>query len=393
MKVVWINPRFLHYRVPVYKALDKILANNLTVIFSAARTPGDVTSRIAQALGERAVALEGERISTLGENDRGFSNIGIRIPFQPGLLRAIYDARPNIIIAEGFFQWATAAIWAKISKGIPLVVAYERTMHTERNAGKIRTYYRKMVTKYVDAVCCNGSLSKEYCTEVLGFSGNSVITGAMAADTEAISQFLKDVAEIDIITLEKTLRLVRPIHLYVGRFVRSKGLVELLAAWKKYNEISSTVGSLLLVGDGPERNKLEQMVLEQGLVNVVFTGNIDYRKIVPYYAVSDVLVMPTLEDNWSLVVPEAMECGKPILCSKYNGCWPELVRDGVNGYVFDPYNAENLAMLLKKCSDDRGQLPAMGKASHEIVQDYTPQKAAEAILRACRIALERYSNL
>ena len=392
MKVVWINPRFLHYRVPVYKALNEMLENNLTVIFSAARTPGDIKSRITQALGERAVALEGERISTLGRNDRGFSNIGFCIPFQPGLLRAISDARPDIIIAEGFFQWTPAAIWAKISGGIPLVVAYERTMQTERNAGRIRTYYRKMVTKYVDAICCNGSLSKEYCTEVLGFPGERVITGSMAADTDAISQVLKHIAESDIITLEKTLSLVRPIHLYVGRLVRSKGLQELLAAWKKYNEISSTVGSLLLVGDGPERGILEQIVHEQGLVNVVFTGNVDYSEIVPYYAVSDVLIMPTLEDNWSLVVPEAMECGKTILCSKYNGCWPELVHDGVNGYVFDPYDSDNLAMLLKKCSDHREQLPVMGKSSHEIVQNYTPQKAAEAILRACQVALGRYSN-
>jgi glycosyltransferase involved in cell wall biosynthesis len=386
MKVVWINPCFLHYRVPVYQALNEMLDNNLTVIFSATRTPDDVKSKIKNALGERAIALKGERISTIGGSDQDFANIGFRIPFQPGLFRAISDASPDIIIAEGFFQWTPAAIWARISAGIPLVVAYERTMHTERHAGRIRTYYRKIVTKYVSAICCNGSLSKEYCTEVLGFPGERIITGAMAADTDTISQALKHIAESDFITIEKTLSLVRPIYLYVGRLVRLKGLQELFAAWKKYNEISSTVGSLLLVGDGPERSSLQQIVREQGLVNVVFMGNVDYRKIVPYYGVSDILIMPTLEDNWSLVVPEAMECGKPILCSKYNGCWPELVHDGVNGYVFDPYDTDNLAMLLKKCSDEREQLPVMGHASYEIVQDYSPQKAAEAVLQACYIA-------
>ena len=87
-------------------------------------------------------------------------------------------------------------------------------------------------------------------------------------------------------------------------------------------------------------------------------------------------------------MPEAMACGKPILCSKYNGCWPELVHDDVNGYVFDPYDANGLAMLLKKCTDNRAQLPMMGSASFEIVQNYTPKKAAESILKSCQIALD-----
>jgi len=386
LRVVWINPSFLHYRVPVYTTLDEMLGNNLTVIFSAKRTPADVKYRITQALGERAIALEGEKVSTLGTNQQDFANVGFRIPFQPGLFRAISGARPDVIIAEGFFQWTPAALWARIRKGVPLVVAYERTMHTERNAGRIRNFYRKMVTKYVDAICCNGSLSKEYCTEVLRFPGERVITGAMAADTDTISQDLKHITEKDLTTIEKTLNLVRPIFLYVGRLIRIKGLRELLSGWKKYNEISSAVGSLLLVGDGPERGELERLVQDQGLVNVAFAGKVEYSKIVPYYGVSDVLVMPTLEDNWSLVVPEAMACGKPILCSKYNGCWPELVRDGVNGYVFDPHDADNLAVLLKKCSEGRAQLPEMGRASYEIGQNYSPLKAAEAALQACVIA-------
>jgi glycosyltransferase involved in cell wall biosynthesis len=387
MRVTWINPSFLHYRVPVYQALNEMLDNNFTIIFSAQRTLDDVKNKIKNALGEKAIALEGEKISIVGRNDSDFANTRFRIPFQPGLLRAISDAQPDVIIAEGFFQWTPAALWARITRGIPLVIAYERTMHTERHAGMARTFYRKMVTKCISAICCNGILSKEYCTDVLGFPGKRIITGTMAADNDAILQKLNHMTESDFMTIEKTLSLDRPIFLYVGRLIRLKGLRELLAAWKKYNELSSTGGSLLLVGDGPERGELERTVHEQGLMHVVFTGHVDYNKIAPYYAVSDVLVMPTLEDNWSLVVPEAMACSKPILCSKYNGCWPELVHDGVNGYVFDPYDADSLAMLLKKCSDQREKLPMMGSASYEIVQAYSPQKAAKAVLQACKVAI------
>jgi len=388
MKVVWINPRFLHYRVPVYYELNKLLDDQLKVIFSDTRVPEDVKVSIENALGNNAIALQGEKLSTLRTRKHDFSNVGFNIPFQPGLLKAITAAKPDVIIAEGFFQWTPAAFWLRITRGIPLVVAYERTKHTERNAGVLRTSYRKIIAKYANAICCNGILSKEYCTEVLGFPENHIITGAMAADTDTIMRSFKNVDDSILQSLKKKFNLTSPIFLYVGRLIQPKGLRELLIAWKKYNEISSTIGTLLLVGDGSDRNILEQMVNELKLMNVVFVGNIEYNKIVPYFTVSDVFVMPTLEDNWSLVVPEAMACCKPILCSKYNGCWPELVHEDVNGHVFDPYDANSLAMLLKKCTDNCKQLPLMGSASFEIVQDYTPKKAAESILKCCQIALD-----
>ena len=369
----------------MYKALDEMLGNNLTLIFSAKRTPNDVKRLIAQALGNRAIPLEGERISRLGANDQEFANVGFRIPFQPGLLRAVLDAKPEVIIAEGFFQWTPAALWLRIREGVRLVIAYERTMHTERHAGKARTLYRKLVTKFTDAMCCNGSLAKEYCTNVLGFPTERIVTGAMAADTDAISRASARIRGENLVTIEKALNLIRPVFLYVGRLIRLKGLRELLLAWKQY-KVMSGVGSLLLVGDGPERVELESIIRDQGIVNVTFAGRIEQKDIVPYYALGDVLVMPTLEDNWSLVVPEAMACSKPILCSRYNGCWPELVREEVNGYVFDPLDAGTLATLFQACSDNPTRLAEMGNASYEIVKAFTPQKAAEAAMKACLIA-------
>jgi glycosyltransferase involved in cell wall biosynthesis len=372
MKAVWINPCFLHYRIPVYKALSEMLDNNLTVIFSAARIPEDVKFKIKTTLGERAVALEGEKTSEIGRSDSDFANAGLRIPFQPGLFRTISDVSPDVIIAEGFFQWTPAALWAKLKKKIPIVIAYERTAHTERNAGIMRTLYRRMVARLADAVCCNGTLSREYCIDTLGIPPERIVTGAMAADTDKLSEFCASLPAEEMLSLEKRLSLVRPVFLYVGRLIRLKGLRELLKSWELYAKNVSTCGSLLLVGDGPERSILEKIITDRKLPNVVFTGSVDYDKIAPYYALSNVFVIPTLEDNWSLVVPEAMACRKPILCSSYNGCWPELVHEDINGWVFDPEKPEELAGLFSKCQGHMDMLGEMGNRSAEIVRKYTP---------------------
>jgi len=121
---------------------------------------------------------------------------------------------------------------------------------------------------------------------------------------------------------------------------------------------------------------------------VHLVGDVDYDQIATYYASADIFVMPTLEDNWSLVVPEAMACGLPVICSIYNGCWPELVQEGRNGWVFDPLKPDSIVQTLTKALSSMEDLQQMGSESRAIVANHTPEHAAEAIWAACNIALE-----
>jgi glycosyltransferase involved in cell wall biosynthesis len=390
MSVAWLNPSFLYYRVPVYAALDRLLANQLTVVFSASRMLPSVVSLITEALGSRAVALSGERQLRVGGGSNAFANQGYNVPFQRGLFKAIRGVRPDVIISEGFFQWTPAALWWRRKHGTPVVVSYECTAHTERRAGPIRTSYRRWAARHVDAICCNGLLSRAYCTEVLGIDPARIVTGAMAADSKVLAVECQAVSADVLARQFKALDLCRPVFACVGRLVKRKGVRELLAAWELLaGRRPATRGSLLFVGDGPERQELERLVKQHSLPGVAFAGAVDYQAIALYYALCDVLVVPTLEDNWSLVVPEAMACSKPVLCSRFNGCWPELVKDGVNGWTFDPLNQVELAGLFERCVARTDMLPAMGEASRRIVADFTPEHAAGAFLRACALALGR----
>jgi glycosyltransferase involved in cell wall biosynthesis len=267
------------------------------------------------------------------------------------------------------------------------VIAYERTAHTERNAGFLRTQYRRWVARRTDAIACNGILSKRYCIEELRVPADRIVTGAMASDVAGLAQKVVAVSPVERASRRTRLGLSSPVFLYVGRLIRLKGLRELLQAWASYCSRETSPGTLLLVGDGPERALLETMIRERKLTGVVFAGGVPYDQIAGYFAVADVLVMPTLEDNWSLVVPEAMACGLPILCSRYNGCWPELVREGENGWVFDPCEERSFADALRRVRVHQQQLPALGQASRRIVSRFSPQSAAAAVLRACEIAM------
>jgi glycosyltransferase involved in cell wall biosynthesis len=388
VRITWVNPCFLHYRIPVYAELSRLAGDEFHLVFSATRTPASVQDRIREVLGDRAIALQGERCLRLGSGSEGFANRGLNIPYQPGLKQAIRRTQPEVVIGEGFFQWTPAALSVAGKCGAATVIAYEKTAHTERRAGRLRTWYRRRLCRLIDAVACNGSLSKQYCVEVLGMSSDRVFTGAMAAETDLLAQQCRKVSQAEVLALSQSLGLSGPVFMFMGRLIRLKGLDELLGAWAQYNCLCPEAsGSLLLVGEGPRRAHLEAMVASMRLGNVVFAGAVQYDDVAQYYSLADVLVMPTLEDNWSLVVPEAMACGKPIMCSKYNGCWPELVRQGMNGYVFDPLQSLQAAEAMLKFRDASARA-AMGEASKEIVKAYSPARAAAAIWGACQAARE-----
>jgi glycosyltransferase involved in cell wall biosynthesis len=163
--------------------------------------------------------------------------------------------------------------------------------------------------------------------------------------------------------------------------------MQLLEVWKTFShEAGQTECSLLLVGGGQQKSECRAYCTEIHLDNVLFTGEIDYDQLALYYKCADVFVMPTLEDNWSLVVPEAMACGLPVLCSKYNGCWPELIKPE-NGWIFNPLDISDTVNVLRECLNKSQSLGAMGEASKKIIANYTASQAADAIIDACNIAL------
>ncbi|HQG93326.1 MAG TPA: glycosyltransferase family 4 protein [Acidobacteriota bacterium] len=392
-RVTWVNPCFLEYRVPVYRELDLQLNNGLTIICSKQRMKESICEQMAEILGQRFIALPGEKILRVSWRKGDFANTGFQVPFQPRLIKTILDSSPDVIISEGFFQWGLSAFRAAARRHVPVVITYERTAHTERNAGFLRTVYRRICASVAEVVCCNGSLSSDYCHRVLKVPNERIATGVMAADTESLKEKVLLIDDKEITAFKEKLSLKPPVFLFIGRLIRLKGVSELLRSWEIYKENSNQPnGSLLIVGDGPERGRIEDNIKTRKLNDVHLLGSVTYSEIGFYYSIADVLVMPSLEDNWSLVVPEAMSCGKPVLCSIFNGCWPELVKSGLNGWTFNPLRPEQLVALFEWCAVHLGELVSMGEASSRINEDFSPQKAAEALFRACKKAAFQFKN-
>ena len=259
-------------------------------------------------------------------------------------------------------------------------MCYERTSYTERNVSILRVLARKIASNFISGICCNGIETKEYLKE-FGFSKEKLFIGNMAADIDGLKLALAKVDENKIQKIREKYNINGLIFLYVGQLIQRKGVLQMLNGWNTFNLNKANI-NLLLLGDGEQLEEVHDYINKNKLNSVKVLGRVDYSEVSLIYALSDIFIIPTLEDNWSLVVPEAMSCGLPIISSKYNGCWPELVQPK-NGWVFDPLDQKNLVDTLEQAIENKDNWKQMGAASAKIVEDFSPEKIASQIFQSC----------
>lgn len=380
MKILWLSSWFGDYRVPVYDNLNRLSDGAFWIVCSEMETSELVRRKLREKLGDHAIIMPQQKIIRLGNADSDFANSSLALHWQQGLYSAIRNVKPDVIIVEGFGRWAPAGIIYSILHRKRLLMFYERTAWTERKAGWWRTLYRRLAGKAVDCFLSNGAFSEQYLRENLGFSSAPIIRGCMSADSFYLHYDVE--AELEArhkADREAECRNCKGIRfLYVGRIVEPKGIRQLLEAWEIHHR-SYPDDTLTLAGEGILLNEMRERYGDDK--GIIMAGYVSYDRIYSYYKECDVVVQPTLEDNWSLVIPEAMSCGRAVMCSIYNGGYPELVKDSVNGYSFDPLDKEDFVNAFAKFHS--ANLLKMGRQGMMIEKNFSPEKAALRIYKAC----------
>jgi len=124
---------------------------------------------------------------------------------------------------------------------------------------------------------------------------------------------------------------------------------------------------LLMIGDGPERTTAEWMVREKGLMrDVIFMGK--QNQVHELLNCADVLLLPSDLESFGLAALEAMACGVPVVCSRIGGV-PEVVEDGVQGYLVPPRDVKTMAARALDILASPERRAQMGRAARKRAQD------------------------
>lgn len=389
MKVLYCNPSFWEYRLPFYAELNRLFNGDFHVVYSTKRYFGahiNMLPKIKNVLGENAHPYENEWMYVRETHSMKIKDETYHaMPLSLGLLTIIRKIKPDVLITEGFFQWTPFVQLYGWFFRVPVFVGYERTLYTERHNSRFKTFLRKLQDKSIAGYLVNGTETKKYLLS-LGISEEKIFVGGMSADSTGLRASIKKWAieekqsfKSKYISSNNGL-----IFLFTGQMILRKGVNYLLNAWVKHTQLYPD-DKLVLVGGGVFLERWKKEYSEYS--SIIFEGTVAYDEIFKYYAIADVYILPTIEDNWSLVVPEAMACGLPVATSIYNGCHVELIQDGENGFVFDTYNQESITNVLEKFH--YMDLKKMGNKSILIEKNFNTEACAkreyEAILKTLKL--------
>lgn len=388
MKVLYCNPSFWEYRLPFYVELNRLFKGNFHVVYSTKRFGHGhlkLLDRIEKELGVNAHPYNHELMFDVKSRSfHEFTEGGKQIPLPFGLWRHIKKVKPDVLITEGFFQWTPLVQLYGLMYHIPVFIGYERTMHTERNNSKLKTWIRKTQDKKIVGYLVNGLETQKYLVSI-GVSLNKIFIGGMSADSKglksAIAAFPKK--EMETFKFRFSHDQNGIIYLFSGRVEVLKGAPHLLEAWERH-VINHPNDSLILIGMGNLYKTLKTKY--DSWNNIFLEGRVDYEQVFKYYAIADVFILPTLQDNWSLVIPEAMSCGLPVATSIYNGCYSELIKEGENGCVFDPLKKESLINALDYFH--HVNLKKHGSRSIEIEENFNTKNCSKRVYEAIKNNIE-----
>lgn len=136
----------------------------------------------------------------------------------------------------------------------------------------------------------------------------------------------------------------------VARLIKTKGVDYLVSAFQSIHR-SYPNTELIIVGDGPEEQNLRDLVSTMGLSDcVVFRGRIPNETVAECLTNTDLFVLPSYYEALGCVYLEAMACGLPAIGVKGMGI-DEIIVDGVNGYIVEPKNKDDLVNKMKSYID------------------------------------------
>ncbi|MFZ5432949.1 MAG: N-acetyl-alpha-D-glucosaminyl L-malate synthase BshA [Calditrichota bacterium] len=161
-----------------------------------------------------------------------------------------------------------------------------------------------------------------------------------------------------------------PVLLHISNFRPVKRVHDLMHAFIEVRKHLRC--RLLLVGDGPERARAEQIAQEAGVLeDVLCLGN--QTEIVELLSIADVYCLPSETESFGLSALEAMACEVPVVASRVGGL-PEVVADGETGYLFEMGNPKEMAERILQICGDPQRRREMGQAARERAITLFPQE-------------------
>lgn len=275
--------------------------------------------------------------------------------------KLINKINPDLIHSH----YATSyGLYGRLSKKHPLIISvWGSDVYDFPKSSKLKEKLFIYILKGADVIC---STSEDMALEIKKYydKKNIEIT-PFGVDIERFNIINKPLSNNYItIGVVKNLRKVYGIEYLIKAFVDLS------------KEIEKDI-RLMIVGDGEERENLENLSKKLNIENKVnFVGNIDNKEVSKYINKMDIICMPSIRESFGVAAVEAEACGRPVVCSDVGGL-KEVVLHNKTGYLFKSEDIEDLKEKLKKLILDEKKIMEFSTKGREfVVEKYDWNKNA-----------------
>lgn len=296
---------------------------------------------------------------------------------------------PAVVIVPGWAMLVSllTITWAR-QNGRRLVVMSDSQAIDAQRSG-IREAIKSRVVRACDAALVAGRRHRDYVVS-LGMPEDRVFLGYDVVDNTHFERGA-DAARAEAAALRRRHGLPERYLLASARLIPKKNIPRLVEAYAKAIAGLQDAPDLVILGDGPERGAVEAAIIRCGVAeHVLLPGFRGYDLLPIFYGLAEGFVHVSTREQWGLVINEAAAAGLPLVVSEPCGAAPELLREGENGFLVDPTDADDIARALRRLvtlsTEERARL---GAASRRIVAGWGPERFADGLMKACEAALAR----
>jgi len=371
LKVLLITNIITPYRIPLYKYIYQVERFDFKLIALAENEANREWQTVKDQIKLNYMVLPGIH--------KFIRSKEITVHLNWGLWKAILRYKPDIVITSGYDMLAywEAFLYCKLFKK-KYILWNGTTLLSARRINGFIGRIKQIIIGGADCYIAYGKKATEYLTR-MGASKGHIHVGINTVDTNWFRKKAKEFHQEENLRKERS-RYPKLLMLYVGQLINRKGIYQLL---KVLSELHDPNVGLLIIGSGPQGRGLKQFCKDQNLENVYFEGFQQQEALLRYYALADVLILPSFKEVWGLVVNEALASGIYVLCSNYAGVAYDLIKEGWNGILFNPYSIKELIILIRKAKEQVEDIRARRDAiSEHACHEFSIECSAKAFSNA-----------
>lgn len=305
------------------------------------------------------------------------------------LWRAIHKNKIDIVWTHGYTDIYTfAAIVIAKLKGLKVFVRGESLLFPDEKNSRLQNLKRKLFFKFLDK-CVNsylaiGENNKKFYLS-FGVPEHKIFVCHYTVDNDFFHEkYIASKKTSQALKTKLGLSDDHPIILYASKFIKRKHAMDLLKAYIQLSQDNAPSNAhLLFIGTGEEYTAVKFAAEQTHWKSIRFLGFKNQTELPNFYAIADIFVLPSQRENWGLVVNEAMNAECAIIASDHVGCAADLVRHGVNGYIYPVRDVNALSRYLEILISNRDQRAKMKRKSLERIAEWGLQQSLAGLRVAC----------